>query len=224
MITLSLFVENRMKELGLTRRQLAEKLGYVNIYKGFALLDKIAKGQMVAKEQVERLASVLATDVKDFIEPLQETCRLLEERIRVEEEKEKEKERSAFEPFLVAVGEKESPEPVFVACLMHNRRFIHLTRSFTDLSPIEQLERISNLINEHMDTHKGGLPGFGYFTHYVYRRSYDEDFADMLYFGTDGELISHPPATMRGFKNAIASLRVGGKKANLYWLGNSYYT
>lgn len=218
MITLSLFVENKLNELGLSRRQLVDKLGYANIYKGYALLDKIAKGNMIVKEQAERLATALEIDIKELREPLLETQRLCEEKRKAEEEEEKEKARAKFKPFIIAVGENERPEPVFVACLMHKRRFIYLENSFLDLPAGEQLERISNLIGEHMETNKGGLPAFGFFTHYVYRRSSDEDFKDMLYFDTRGELIVNPSESIRGFKNASCSLKIGGKKGLLDWL------
>ena len=97
-------IDQRLKDLGIRRGELARRMGYANPSRGCRRLDRIAEGDVeLAGNLRERLATGLA------VEPGK-----VDEAIRDELAAQEAAYRAAFKPHAIARTRRERPSPVFI--------------------------------------------------------------------------------------------------------------
>ena len=200
-ITIAELMKTRMKELGLKRKDLVLRMGYVGINGALRELDRILEGEMPRYDQPSRIVKGLDLDISIVEQSIAETDRRLDNAW-------KEHERKKFEPHLYAMCENWMPTSVFAAMFSYRLRFIYLDQAFLVLSEPFQLIEVRQKIIQHMVKTRGGTPGFGHFIYFLLRRTFDEE---LTYFDIRGDQMKEPENAVFPYR-AKFSIRVDGRK------------
>ena len=109
-------IRQRLKELGITRGELARGMGYANIGKGCRRLDQICAGDIkVAVNLWTELARGLQVDVEVINESIQFTCA---EQIAAEDEA----YRESFKPHAIILTERTIPSQITIYAMTGGSR------------------------------------------------------------------------------------------------------
>ncbi len=167
MNVLERLVSSVMKLQGISRGDLASKVGYKNINKGLRRIDAFLRNPDQGSQLSDKLVRVLSISKGEFASAVRETRSLIEQ-----------KERLVFKPF-IQIRLIKPPSSIFVAAMVPGLTRFEVPESLTDISYNEELEAVCELYKNHRDKYSPGWPagdGFCYF------RSYDE----ALSFDVDG--------------------------------------
>lgn len=178
------FIDNRMSELKISRKDLVFRMEFKNIQKGYTRVDDIISGRYPVGNE-DRLAKAL------------EVTRETLDKIIVEDKEyclklKLAEERKKFKPFICAMMERRIPSPIFAGCMTNKLRYIWLDNDFMILPENEQLAFTQQWIVEHFEKNKGAIVAFGKILHYVMRRDYDQKPEELQLFNTEGERIIPP--------------------------------
>ena len=140
-------VEARRKDLGLTKPQLASKLGYANIGKGCRQYDEFIGGNVELRFILENLPLALSLPTNEVSSALKITRQNIVDAKRQEEERIEAEWRRAFRVHGIIETERTIPQPIFIAALTGSvsLKFVELASS-TEISSYTQqmIDEIQN--------------------------------------------------------------------------------
>ncbi len=184
MNALERLVSSGMKRQGISKGDLASKVGYKNINKGLRRIDAFLRDPDQGSQLSVKLVQVLSIPKGEFASAIKEA------RCSIEQ-----KERLLFKPF-IQVRLMKPPSPVFVAAMVPSLTRIEVPGSLMDMPYDEELEAVCELYKNHHERYSPGWPardGFCYF------RNYDES----LSFDVDGRLLEGQQCEPYSFKLRI---------------------
>jgi len=198
------FVNSRMTELNLSRKDLVLKIGFKNLGKGYRRVDSFIAGGYPFSFENE-FAQALGVTLEEMNDVYKEdkAARTVDRKAY---------ERVRFKPYICAMMERRIPSPIFVGCMTDGMRYIRLDNEFLILREEEQMLQIKDLITLHFAKNEGGIPAFGKILHYVYRKDYDQDQADFQIFDSKGDLIIAPSEDIEIIQGVPGGLTVKGRR------------
>jgi hypothetical protein len=157
------FVLDRANALGLTRRQLVERLGFA---------DRLAKGHRVLSEilltgtvppYVTALADALEIDQSLLNAVLSATARQQEAEWMAQLVARESNHRDRFRPHLQVRTERRMPSPIFVAALLGTERLltVYLPEDINSAEENERHEIVRGSIQKHYQESDGHVLAFG---------------------------------------------------------------
>jgi hypothetical protein len=158
----------RANALGLTRRGLAERLGFRDLTKGHQALSKIMLTGTVPPS-ITNLAGALEADPSLIDEAISATARQQEAEQQRQLIGREEAYRAAFRPHLQIQTERTVPSPIFLAALMTVERLrrVRLPDVVASADPDERDEIVRAAIITHYRENSGQVLAFGRVTGYV---------------------------------------------------------
>ena len=189
MSRLDVVIREERLNLGITEKQLVEKLGYSNTNKGIRRLNHfIQTGECREKRFIENLVKFLRISppvLKNAIDSVKE--KILEKRERLE--------RESFKPH-IEMKMDEIPRPIFLAALVPKFWKIPVPPDIQDLGYEEELQKVREIYKKHWKQYNGVFPGgSAQYIGFRYYRSYDES----ILFDNDGGIVriekKHIPET-----------------------------
>lgn len=183
---------DEMCRQGISRAQLASRIGYKNITKGLRRLDHIVGG---GEDQVvlQKIARTLEIHPDALERALAETQA---EQATEQAESERQREahlRAIFHPIINVETEYRRPSPLHIGIMFFDTlKRIHLPGSILKRSFDHQLAWAMQAVPKHYDAKGGKAPSFGKITGYAFRFSYDE----AILLDVTGKIVDeHAPAT-----------------------------
>jgi hypothetical protein len=157
------FIFDRANALGLTRRELVERLGFP---------DRLAKGHQVLSEilltgtvppHLTTLGDALEVDGSVVDEVLYATARQQEAERQAKMLAREEAYREGFRPHLQVKTELSVPSPIFIAALLTTERLriVHLAEEINSLVESKRNQIIREAIEKHYVDTSGRVPAFG---------------------------------------------------------------
>jgi hypothetical protein len=169
---ISRFILDRANALGLTRRQLVERLGFSKrLAKGHSVLSEILLTGTVPS-YVTTLADALEVDQPLLDAVLSATERQLEAERQAELLARENQYHDCFCPYLQVKTERSRPSPIFVAAMLppERLRFVYLPEEINSLKEGERQEVIRDSIRQHYRQTGGRVPAFGCIEGYYFIR------------------------------------------------------
>lgn len=220
MYAIKKFLHETMKQKNLSKKEVAQRLGYKNISKGIRRIDEFLQEATFNDHIINNLHNALDEPVDKVIEKLEETKREIAEEIKNKEEEKqmvKEEKRKNFKPFLYCVTEKKKPQPIFVAAISESYllKKVSLSDNFNELSPKQKKAAICNAIKEHYEfiqnRWRGIVPAYGKILAYTLVPTFDYNEEDLPVYTPRGELIEQPPRFYQEIELGVASASIGKK-------------
>ena len=198
------YVIKTMREKGLKRSEVVQRLGYTNVAKACRRLDQLLQDLDYNRTIMNNLHVGLGVPRHRVQEKLEETARELEQE-RLQEE---ERERRAFVPYLFCQTERRIPSPIFVCAILNAERmkFIYLPPDYNQRSAGQQEEIRRALIAARQRNNDGRIPSFGKITCFTLRRFYDDVEEEREVFDLEGNPVTHPPEGTRKITRGNATL------------------
>jgi hypothetical protein len=132
-LAIATLIRSRMAELGLSRGELAKRLGYKNIAKGIRRIDALCEGDVEGTKQfLDVLPQALETSSDTVKLALEQTVRELELAEKQEAEARDKIWRENFCPHAIILTEKTVPSPIFVAAIIGIEKLLRI-----DLDPTQ---------------------------------------------------------------------------------------
>ena len=184
---LKLAIERKLKSRGMTRGELAQRMGYRNIPKGLRRLDDFVEHLSHREELLPALEKILG----DREGELREAATLQERRLL-------DAKKRRFKPWLQIIPSSR-PSPIFVAALCPGLLNLSLPEDIGAWPEDEQFAFVRRLYREHQAEYpQGWVHGKGF----IYQRDVDEslEFDDQGHFVQKARQLGH-----------AASLRVNGR-------------
>jgi hypothetical protein len=206
-VVIRILIENRRRGLGLSKSDLARRLGYRNIAKGLRRLHQVCDGRFEHAEGLLRaLPEALELDSLVVEAAIAET---LEQLRRTRDEA----WRATFVPHAVILTERKTPEPIYVAAIIGVHRILRIDFNLaTDRSTFvhqtlasirARVRRWNRDANPNMPLGSYQLPAFGRVTGFVI--NYEPERA--VRFDLNGRALEVLP---RSYRTADAQLRTRG--------------
>jgi transcriptional regulator with XRE-family HTH domain len=165
-------IEQRRKELGLRKGELASRCGCINPAKGIPWIDAIARGQIDharAQEIMKALPAALDIDQEEFNQALALTLKQNEEREQKEEAERIAAWRASFRPHAYLTTESQQPSQIVIMALTGGPdRWLRINLDL-DQSPLTFVGQARKVANK-----TKGVPFFGRVTGFVVNYSPDE--------------------------------------------------
>jgi hypothetical protein len=158
----------RANTLGLTRRGLAERLGFRDLTKGHQALSKIMLTGTVPPS-ITNLADVLEADQSLIDEAISATARQQEAEQQRQLIGREEVYRAKFAPHIQVQTERTVPSPIFLAAMMTVERLrrVRLPYVVASADRDERNEIVQAAIIKHYRESAGFVPAFGRVTGYL---------------------------------------------------------
>jgi hypothetical protein len=188
-------VLNRANALGLTRRQLVERLGFAGrLAKGHRVLSEIMLTGTVPFH-VTALADALEVDRSVLDDVLSATARQQEAERTAQMLAREEGYRDRFRPHLRVRTERGIPFPIFVAALLGSERLriVRLPEEINSLGENQRDEIVRESISMHYQDTAGEVPAFGRIEGYYFVRFAGFGAAD---FGVEYDVTGSPVGNM----------------------------
>lgn len=203
------YVIRTMREKGLKRSEVVQRLGYTNVAKGCRRLDQLLHNLEYNRTIMNNLHVALGVTRQEVQEKLEETAREIEQE-RLQEE---ERERRVFVPYLFCQTERRIPSPIFVCAILNavSMKYVYLPPDYNQRSDSEQEEIRRALIAEKLGKNDGRIPSFGKITCFTLRRAYDDSEEEREVYDLEGNLMPRPPEGTRKITRGNATLTVKGK-------------
>lgn len=187
-------VHEAIRSQGMTRAELARRMGYTNISKGLRRLDALLydlEGSDRLLPLLQKALSLPDAQLKVAVSQLQEK-RIAEERAR-------------FKP-IIQVIPATTPSPIFVAALVPRLLNIPVPGDLPSLPADEEFSIVCGLYRKHRGAHKGWARGKGA----IYHRYYDE----RIELDADCKMVKTHDHSI-GYSQAV--LRLNGKPLQLHF-------
>jgi len=153
-LAIATLVRSRMIELGLSRGELAMRLGYKNLAKGIRRIDALRDGDLEGTKQFsDVLPQALEISAETVERALDQTVRELELAEKQETEERDKIWRENFRPHAIILTERSVPSPIFVAALFGVEKLLRI-----DLDPTQ---RPVSFVRKVLDRLPEGVPAFG---------------------------------------------------------------
>jgi hypothetical protein len=126
-LAIATLVRSRMIELGLSRGELAKRLGYKNIAKGIRRIDALRDGDLEGTKQfLDVLPQALELSAETVKRALDQTVRELESAEKQEAEARDKIWRENFRPHAIILTERTVPSPIFVAAIIGVEKLLRI--------------------------------------------------------------------------------------------------
>lgn len=159
-LPIEVFVRSRLKELGLSRSELAFRAGYRNATKGLRRLDELFAGDFQStRGLVAALPAALAL-------PKASVQHALEASLRQISETKEAASLEAFRPHAIILTERLIPQPLHIAALLGIARLKRVEFDL-DCVPTSFVNQTLCGLNEKLETWQGIIPTFGAPTGFV---------------------------------------------------------
>jgi hypothetical protein len=162
---LSRLIISRANDLGLTRRQVVERLGFGDrVDKGHRVLsDILTTGVVPTYLHSSALADALGADHSFFAEVLSATARQQDAERKADLVVREEIYRARFRPHLQVKTERNVPSPIFIAALLTTEqlRIAYLPDDINSLGNDERNRMVREFILNHYKRTSGHVPAFG---------------------------------------------------------------
>jgi len=207
------YVIKTMREKGLKRSEVAQRLGYTNAAKGCRRLDQLLQNLEYNSCLIKNLHTALDVPRQQVDEKLAETAFELEEERRREEARQEERERRVFVPYLFCQTERRIPGPIFVCAILNavSMKYVYLPPYYNQRSDREQEEIRVALVAEKLQKNDGRIPSFGKITCFTLKRFYDDSEEEREVYDLEGNPVPEPPAEARKITRGEASLTHRGR-------------
>ena len=153
-LAIATLVRSRMIELGLSRGELAKRLGYKNLAKGIRRIDALRDGDLEGTKQfLDVLPQALETSAETVKLALEQTVRELELAEKQEAEAHDKIWRENFCPHAIILTERTVPSPIFVAAMIGVEKLLRIDLGLTQ-GPVSFVRQVLDRLPE-------GVPAFG---------------------------------------------------------------
>jgi hypothetical protein len=204
-LAIATLIRSRMTELGLSRGELAKRLGYKNLPKGIRRIDVLCDGDLEGTKQfLDALPQALETSAETVKLALEETVREIELVERQEAEARDKIWRENFRPHAIILTERSVPSPIFVAAIIGVEKLLRIDLDATQ-GPMSFVRHVLNRLPEE-------VPAFGKPIGFVINYSPDQ----AVRFDRNGQPIAMLDKAVRP---GTAVLRLGGRPVTAEALG-----
>jgi hypothetical protein len=194
-----------MIELGLSRGELAKRLGYKNLAKGIRRIDALRDGDLEGTKQfLDVLPQALETSAETVKLALDQTVREIELAEKQEAEARDKIWRENFCPHAIILTERSVPSPIFVAAMIGVEKLLRIDLDATQ-GPVSYVRQVLDRLPE-------GVPAFGKTAGFVINYSPDK----AVRFDPNGQPITILDTAVRP---GTAVLRLGGRPVTAEALG-----
>src|ERR1700719_3227966 len=153
-LAIATLVRSRMIELGLSRGELAKRLGYKNLAKGIRRIDVLCGGDVEGTKQfLDALPQALETSAETVKLALDQTVRELELAEKQEAEARDKIWRENFHPHAILLTERSVPSPIFVAAMIGVEKLLRIDLDVTH-GPVTFVRQV-------LDRLPDAVPAFG---------------------------------------------------------------
>jgi hypothetical protein len=158
-LAIATLVRSRMIELGLSRGELAKRLGYKNIAKGIRRIDALCDGDLEGTKQfLDVLPQALETSAETVKRALDQTVRQLEMAEKQEAEAHDKIWRENFCPHAIILTGRTVPSPIFVAAMIGVEKLLRIDLDLTQ-GPVSFVRQVLDRLLERV-TAFGKTAGF----------------------------------------------------------------
>lgn len=214
------FLHETMKQKNLSKKEIAQRLGYKNISKGIRRIDEFLQEATFNDHIIKNLHIALDEPLSKVTEKLEETKREIAEELKKQEEEKqrvKEEKRKNFKPFLYCVTERKKPWPIFMAAISESYllKKVSLPDNFNELSPKQKLDAMRNAMRQHYEyihnRWSGIVPAYGKILAYTLVPTFEYNEEDLPVYTPHGELIEQPPRFYQEIELGVAGASIGKK-------------
>jgi hypothetical protein len=153
-LAIASLIRSRMTELGLSRGELAKRLGYKNLPKGIRRMDVLCDGDVgETKQFLDVLPQALETSAETVKRALDQTVREIELAEKQEAEARDKIWRENFCPHAIILTERSVPSPIFVAAMIGVEKLLRIDLDATQ-GPVSFVRQVLDRLPE-------GVPAFG---------------------------------------------------------------
>ena len=166
---ISRFIAQHAQMVGLSRRDIARRLGYHDIGKAHRALDDALTTGTVPPHMRTHLADALEVD-DDVLDPVMTaTLRQQQDEARARTLDRERTYAASFRPHLRVETERMIPQPIFIAALIGTARLRHvgLSDDAWSANPDRRHQLVKEAIQDHYREHRGHVPAFGPIVGYV---------------------------------------------------------
>ena len=215
------FLQETMKQKKISKKELAQRLGYNNISKGIRRIDEFLEKATLNEYIVYNLHSALDEPKEKILGKLEETKEEIVREIQKQEEEKRQKqeeERKNFKPFLYCVTEYPKPSPIFICAMTQSflLKKVALPSTFNELSIEAKQKAIKDAIKEHHNfvgqKWHGRIPAYGKILTYTLVVEYDYNEEDLPVYAIDGSIIENPPRFYQDIELGVAYIGIQKKK------------
>jgi hypothetical protein len=147
-LAIATLIQSRMTELGLSRGEFANRLGYKNIAKGIRRIDALCDGDLEGtKLFLDMLPQALETSAETVKHALDQTVREIELAEKQEAEARDKIWRETFRPHGIILTERTVPSPIFVAALIGVEKLLRIDLDATQ-GPMSFVRQVLNRLPE----------------------------------------------------------------------------
>jgi hypothetical protein len=196
-LAIATLIRSRMTELGLSRGEFAQRLGYKNIAKGIRRIDALCGGDIEGTKQfLDLLPQALETPAEAVKHALDQTVRELELAAKEIAETRDKIWRETFRPHAIILTEKTVPSPIFVAAMIGVEKLLRIDLDLSQ-GPVSFVRQMLDRLPER-------VPAFGRTVGFVINYSADQ----AVRFDPNGQPIAILKVAVRP---GTAVLRLGGR-------------
>jgi hypothetical protein len=153
-LAIAALIRSQMTELGLSRGELAKRLGYKNTAKGIRRIDALREGHIAGTKQIlDALPQALEISSETVKRALDQTVRELELAEKQEAEARDKIWRENFCPHAIILTERTVPSPIFVAAMIGVEKLLHVDLDATQ-GPVSFVRQV-------LDRLPDQVPAFG---------------------------------------------------------------
>ncbi len=196
---ISRFIIERARTLGLSRKDIAIRLRYLDIGKAHRALDAALATGTVPLHMRRHLANGLETDDAVLDAVIAATLRQQQDEGRARLLDRERQYAASFRPHLRAETERAIPQPIFIAALLTTSRLRHveLSDEAWTAGPDRRDQLVKEAIRRHYREQRGQIPAFGSIVGYtqVVMAGYVVDFG--FPYDTAGEPVGPLQAVKR---------------------------
>jgi hypothetical protein len=197
-LAIAALIRSRMIELGLSRGELAKRLGYKNIAKGIRRIDVLCDGDLEGtKHFLDVLPQALETSPETVKLALEQTVRELELAEKQEAEAHDKIWRENFCPHGIILTERTVPSPIFVAAMIGVEKLLRID--------LDAIQGPVSYVRQVLDRLPEGVPAFGKPIGFVINYSPDK----AVRFDRNGQPIATLDKAVR--PGTAVLLRLGGR-------------
>ncbi len=204
------FVNDRIKELGISKNEVVRRTGYTNISKGLRRLEQFLSNTDTAGLVAPNLHKALEIPFSELEAKVIETRKIIKEEYEESLRQRELAEREAYAPHLALFMEHAVPTQICICGFTggDRNRFVFFPKNFNELPTEEQEQLIHEKVNFAMNRfeQKGTVRFFGKIRWFVLSRYYDEPQEDRNVYDLEGNLIFDATYEQRTIRNGVASV------------------